>query len=220
MLMEETLDDVEARLLGCLMEKERTTPEVYPLSLNALTRAVNQKSNRDPVMALSEETVVRVLDRLLGKKMARRVISDDGRVPKYRHTFDEVFRVGEAEMAALCVLLLRGPQTVGEIRGRSERLHAFGSLEEVEETLEGLAGMPGGPLVTRLPRQPGTKESRYAHLMCGEVTQEAVEVKEPAALRVEAEDERIERLEAEVAALRAELDAVKAAFARFQSQFE
>lgn len=215
-----TLDAVEARLLGCLMEKERTTPEHYPLTLNALTRACNQKSNRDPVMALSEETVVRVLDRLFDKKMGRRVISDDSRVPKYRHTFDEAFQVGPAEMAIVCVLLLRGPQTVGEIRGRSERLHTFSSLDEVAATLDRLAAMPEGPLVTRLPRQPGTKESRYAHLLCGEVTQEAAEVKEPAALRVEAEDERIERLEEEVASLREELDALKSAFAKFQSQFE
>jgi uncharacterized protein YceH (UPF0502 family) len=218
--MDVILDDVEARLLGCLMEKERTTPEYYPLTLNALTRACNQKSNRSPVMALSEETVVRVLDRLFDKKMGRRVISDDSRVPKYRHTFDEAFEVGEAEMAVVCVLLLRGPQTVGEIRGRTERLHTFEALQEVEDTLDRLAALPGGALVTRLPRQPGTKESRFAHLLCGEVAQEAVAVKEPAALRVEAEDERIERLEAQVASLQEDLDTLKAAFARFQSQFE
>ncbi len=218
--MEVTLDAVEARLLGCLMEKERTTPEYYPLTLNALTRACNQKSNREPVMELSEETVVRVLDRVLDKKVGRRVISDDSRVPKYRHTFDEAFQVGKPEMAAICVLLLRGPQTVGEIRGRSGRLHEFGSLEEVEQTLDRLAGLPGGALVTRLPRQPGTKESRYAHLLCGEVEQEEVEFKEPAVLKVQAEDERLDELKAQVDSMQEDLDALKEAFARFQSQFE
>ena len=218
--MEQVLDAVEARLLGCLMEKERTTPEYYPLTLNALTRACCQKSNRNPVMELSEETVVRVLDRLLDKKLGRRVISDDSRVPKYRHTFDEVFSAGKPEMAAICVLLLRGPQTVGEIRGRSERLHAFESLQEAEDALERLSALPDGPLVTRLPRQPGTKESRYAHLLCGEVAQEETDIREPAALKVQADDERIDRLEAQIESMQEELDTLKIAFARFQSQFE
>jgi uncharacterized protein YceH (UPF0502 family) len=218
--MDQILDAVEARLLGCLMEKERTTPEYYPLTLNALTRACNQKSNRNPVMELSEETVVRVLDRLLDKKLGRRVISDDSRVPKYRHTFGEVFSVGEPEMAAICVLLLRGPQTVGEIRGRSERLHAFESLQETEDTLETLSALPDAPLVMRLARQPGTKESRYAHLLCGEVEQEEADIREPAALKVQADDERVDRLEARIESMQEELDALKIAFARFQSQFE
>ena len=218
--MVETLDAVEARLLGCLMEKERTTPDTYPLSLNALTRACNQKSNRDPVMELSEETVVRVLDRMFDKKVARRVISDDSRVPKYRHIFEEAFGGGSPEMAVVCVLLLRGPQTVGEIRGRSDRLHSFGSLDEVEAVLEKLSSLPEQPLAVRLPRQPGTKESRWAHLLCGEVEQEEVALLEPAVLKVQAEDERIERLEEEMASLREDIERLKETFASFRSQFE
>lgn len=222
--MEQELDSVEARVLGALIEKETTTPEYYPLTLNALTAACNQKSNRDPVVCFDEKTVVRTLEELRQKQLVRMVSGADQRVPKYYQLLVARLQLSPPQMAALCVLLLRGPQTVGEIRGRSGRLHEFADLAEVENALQSLEQKEEGALVRQLPRQQGRKESRYAHLLCGEpeiIEPETGEVRlEAAALEVHAENERIAQLEHEVAQLRLELDQLSQAFAEFRKQFD
>ena len=166
--MELQLDSVEARVLGSLLEKETTTPDYYPLSLNALINACNQKSNRDPVMSLDEAAVHEGLDGLSRKGLAGPTGTAESRVTKYEHRIGEVFNLGRRESALLCVLLLRGPQTPGELRGRGERMHRFDDLGEVVSTLNRMAELQP-PLVKVLPRQPGTKEARFAHLLCGNV---------------------------------------------------
>lgn len=219
--METTLNDIEVRVLGSLIEKELTTPEYYPLSLNSLTNACNQKSNRDPAMALAEEDVVRALDSLRFKQLV--VLSaDGGRVPKYRHLLAEKLGLMPAEQAIICELLVRGPQTVGELRTRGERMHPFADLAAVEEVLQEL-GQREMPLITLLPRQPGRKEGRYAQLFSGmpEVTEESSEARpEAARQRVLAENERIVKLEEEVAALRGEVALLQQQMAEFKAQFE
>lgn len=219
--MEITLSDIEVRVLGSLMEKELTTPEYYPLSLNSLTNACNQKSNRDPVTALTEEEIVRALDSLRFKQLV--VLSaDGGRVPKYRHLLAEKTGLLPAELAVISELLLRGPQTVGELRTRGERMHPFGDLAAVEEVLQELIQREE-PLITLLPRQPGRKEGRYAQLFSGipECAEENHNARpEAARQRVAAENERIVRLEEEIAALRGELVELKQIFAGFKAQFE
>src|SRR5580658_3574081 len=165
---------VEARVLGALVEKEITTPEYYPLSLNALVNACNQKSNREPVMNLDEDAVVAAMRALDAREFAGAANTTDSRVRKYEHRLQEVFNFTRPETAVLCVLLLRGAQTPGEIRGRGERLHHFEELSDVQAGLQKL--MQSQPaLVKVLARQPGTKESRYAHLLCGEVEDSLVE---------------------------------------------
>src|SRR6516162_2130614 len=161
------LTDVEARVLGALVEKDITTPDYYPLSLNALVNACNQKNNRDPVMSLDEASVREALRRLQEKHLAGPAGGADSRVTKYEHRIQEVFNFTRAETAVLCVLLLRGPQTPGELRGRTERMYRFEELSDVQATLQRLIERDPA-LVKMLPRQPGTKESRYAHLLCGE----------------------------------------------------
>lgn len=219
--MEITLNDIEARVLGSLIEKELTTPEYYPLSLNSLTNACNQKSNRDPVMALAEEEVVRALDSLRFKQLA--VLSaDGGRVPKYRHLLAEKMGLVSAEQAILCELLVRGPQTVGELRTRGERMHPFGDLTAVEEVLKELMEREQ-PFVALMPRQPGRKEGRYAQLFSGmpEISEESSEARpEAARQRVLAENERVTKLEEEVAALRSEVAVLQQQMAEFKAQFE
>jgi uncharacterized protein len=195
--MDFELDAAEARVLGSLLEKEVATPEYYPLSLNALVNACNQKSNREPVVAYDEDTVEVALEGLRAKGLALRNTGRDSRVPKHEQRFTEKFNFGRREAAVLCVLLLRGPQTTGELRGRSERLYTFDDLEAVESTLHRLAEIG---FVKQLPRQPGTKEPRWAHLMCGDV-----EVAEPPAERAPSVD-RIGKLEAELAELRREFE--------------
>ena len=221
--MELQLSAQEARILGCLIEKEMTTPEYYPLSLNALTNACNQKSNRDPVMNLDETDVVRGLDTLRFKGLAMQAASDGGRVPKYQHNLARKLYLEPEEQAILCELLLRGAQTVGELRNRSERMHAFSNLEEVEEVLHLLANRKE-PLLIKLPRQPGRKENRFAHLLCGAPVIEEPSGNEPApeAARrhVEVQEARILALEEEVATLRSEVAGLTATFAEFRSQFE
>jgi len=218
------LNAIEARVLGTLIEKAVTTPDYYPLTLNSLTAACNQKSNRDPVMALEETQVVRALDHLRDKGLAVQKTLVDARVPKYGHTIEQRVELSPAERAALCVLLLRGPQTPGEVRGRTGRLHEFAELAEVEATLDGLASRPDGPFVSKLPRQPGRREHRYAHLLCGAVAVDAAEVAgpapEPATRAVRAEDERIVALEQEVAALHDAVAELRQRFADFARQFE
>ncbi len=219
--MDQILTPVEVRVLGSLIEKEITTPEYYPLSLNALTNACNQISNRDPVVAFEEKTVARALESLREKKLAW-MVTGVSRVPKYEHRFTEAFRLAEQEVAVVCVLMLRGPQTVGEIRGRSGRLYEFKELEEVELTLRSLLEAQP-PLVLRLPRQPGTKESRYAHLLAGEVQIEEREVPprlEPATLEVRQENERLTKIEGEVAQIRSDMEDLREQFLEFKKQFE
>ena len=208
------LTPAEARVLGALVEKEVTTPDYYPLSLNALVNACNQRSNREPVMDLDEEAVRQALHGLEDLRLAGRARGADGRVTKYEHWLGEAFNFSRAETALLCVLLLRGPQTPGELRGRTERLHRF---EEIGEVLAGLQKlMEREPaLVAVLPRQPGTKESRYAHLLSGGVESLATAFDaEPAFMRREVSEdtgheERIVRLEATVAELRQEMAALR-----------
>lgn len=215
------LNEIEVRVLGCLIEKELTTPEYYPLSLNALTNACNQKSNRDPVMALEEADVVRALDKLRFSGLARKT-ADGGRVAKYCHTLVENKRLEPAGLAVLAELLVRGPQTVGELRTRAERMASFPDLAAVEASLQELQDLDPA-LVTKLPRQPGRKEARYAHLLAGEpqiVAEEYAPPVETARLRVMAEDERFARLEEEVATLRAEVARLQQLVTEFQSQFE
>lgn len=220
--MDQPLNAIEIRVLGALLEKEMTTPEYYPLSLNGLTNACNQKSNRDPVMALEETDVVRALDALRHRGLALQAASDGGRVPKYKHNLAQKLYLEPEEAAILCELLLRGPQTVGELRGRADRMQAMPSLEAVEAALDALAGRDE-PLVVKLPRQSGRKESRYAHLL-GEapaIEECAAELPPEAARRqVIAENERIAALEETVATLRREVDLIKEEFALFRSQFD
>ena len=219
--MEITLNNTEVRVLGSLIEKELTTPEYYPLSLNSLTNACNQKSNRDPAMSLAEEEVVRALDSLRFKQLA--VLSaDGGRVPKYRHLLAEKSGLMPAELAIICELLVRGPQTVGELRTRGERMYPFGDLAAVEEVLQELL-VRETPLITLLPRQPGRKEGRYAQLYSGipENSEESSEARpEPARQRVMAENERIAKLEGDVASLQEEVANLRRLMEEFKKQFE
>jgi uncharacterized protein len=205
------LNDVEARVLGALVEKEVTTPEYYPLSLNALVNACNQKNNREPVMSLDEDAVRLALRGLEDDGLAGPRRGTDSRVTKYEHRVQEVFNFTRGETAVMCVLLLRGPQTPGELRGRTERMHRFDELEDVLGVLQRLMQRES-PLVKALSRQPGTKEVRYAHLLSGDVESVATEA-DAGAREVAGEsaagDERIARLEAEVTELRRELEELK-----------
>ena len=218
--MDSILTQVEARVVGSLIEKELTTPQYYPLTVNALTNACNQKSNRNPVMSLEETTVQRALQQLMDKGYARRIIADDSRVPKYRQLFTEAMGFDEKVRAVVGVLLLRGPQTVGEIRGRTERLYKFESLDEVSAVLDALSANEPDPYVQRLPRQPGTKEARVTHLFCGEVEMEEVELTDTAIVTVQAENERIDQLEQQVSTLQQQLSDIESQFAEFRKQFE
>jgi uncharacterized protein YceH (UPF0502 family) len=202
------LSDVEARVLGCLVEKQLTTPDYYPLTLNALTLACNQLSNREPVVSYDEITVVRALNRLRELKLAFAFSGAESRTQRYGHKLEERCSLSPAELAVMTVLLLRGPQTIGEIRGRTGRMHDFASLEEADTTLQTLAVRTPQAFVLKLPRQPGAKESRYAHLLSGEIALPAVTPSvplEPATIVVQQENERITKLEQDVAALRQEL---------------
>jgi hypothetical protein len=214
----------ELRVVGALIEKQVTTPEYYPLTLNALRQACNQLSNREPVVSFDERTVVWALESLRDRKLVRTVSTADGRVPKYRHVLDEALGLKAPEMAVMCVLMLRGAQTVGEIRTRTERLYPFSALSFVETTLEDLMTREV-PLVMKLPRVAGQKESRYAHLLGGpvEIPAEAEGESpraEAAARGVRGESERVARLEAELREVRAELGALREQFAEFKKQFE
>ena len=213
------LSSVEARVLGALIEKDITTPEYYPLSLNALVNACNQKSNRHPVMSLDEDAVRDALRGLQDNGLAGPVSSADSRVPKYEHRLQEALNLPRAETALLCVLLLRGAQTPGELRGRAERIHRFEELPDVHSALQHLA-QHEPPLVTMLPRQPGTKEARYAHLLSGEVVAEPAPSVEPAGSADGADNERVTRLENEVASLKAEVADLKQQLQEFRRSFE
>ena len=222
--MEPLLDAVEARIVGALVEKQITTPDNYPLTLNALTTACNQKSNRHPVVAFDERSVVRSLEHLRDKGLARMVSGADQRVPKYYHLFAEKLELSPPQVAALTVLILRGPQTLGEIRGRSGRLHEFADLDEVEQTL-GELGKRQQPMVVQLERQPGRKESRYTHLFAGIPETDAVSDTqgpdpEPARLAVQTENERLDRLESDFQQLRSEVAQLRTQLDTFRQQFE
>ncbi|MBC8412396.1 MAG: YceH family protein [Nitrospira sp.] len=220
--MDKILNDIELRVLGCLVEKSITTPDYYPLTLNALVTACNQKSNREPVVSFDDEVVVRGLDSLQALGLTEKLYKADSRVPKYGHFFEKSFEFKAAEVAVMCVLILRGPQTAGEIRGRTERLYRFLDLEEVEDTLNRLISRES-PMVIRLPRQAGRKEQRCMHLLAGEPDMEALQrelPEEAAAVRVRAENERISVLENELAMLRGELNQLKAEFIELRKEFE
>jgi len=218
--MELTLSANEVRVLGCLVEKEITTPEYYPLSLNALMNACNQKSNRDPIMGLDEDAVRKALRSLTDQYVVRSA-SGDSRVAKFEHRLNELYNFHRHEIAVLCVLMLRGPQTPGELRTRSERMYAFEDLEAVHSALN-LLMRREPPLVKVLPRQAGTKEARFMHLLSGDVEQEgATESVEADRGALSPQDrERIELLEAEVSELQRELETLRDQFAAFQKQFQ
>jgi uncharacterized protein YceH (UPF0502 family) len=217
------LNPVEVRVLGSLIEKDITTPDYYPLTLNALTNACNQSSNRDPVVSFGDQAVVRALDSLRDRKLAFMFQGADSRVSKYGHRVAEFFEIARPGIAILCTLMLRGPQTVGEIRGRTGRMHEFQSLEETEAALDALIARAPEPLIVKLPRQAGMKEQRYAHLLAGEVSLPASEIPpsaEPAVLAVRLENERLARLEEESAALRKEVAELRREFTEFRKQLE
>jgi uncharacterized protein YceH (UPF0502 family) len=218
--MEFRLTETEVRVLGSLIEKDITTPEYYPLSLNALVNACNQKTNRDPVVQLDEDAVRDALDGLQEQRMAGPARGADSRVTKYEQRLQELFNFTRPEIAVLCGLLLRGPQTPGELRGRAERMHHFEALDDVQSALQKLTQREP-PLAKVLPRQPGTKESRYTHLLAGDVAEAEVSSRAvPEVGRNPADAERIARLEEEVAELRREIGGVKDQLERFRKQFE
>lgn len=212
------LNPAEARVLGSLVEKDITTPDYYPLSLNALINACNQKNNREPVTNFDEETVRLALRNLSDKRLAGPASGADGRVTKYEHRMQEVFNFTRQETALICVLLLRGPQTPGELRGRTERMYQFEHLDDVLSGLQQLMRREP-PLAKALGRRPGTKEIRYAHLLSGDV--EAWEPPtETASISASADAERLIQLEEQVAALRSEIAELKQQMAEFKKQFE
>ena len=213
------LTDIETRILGSLVEKDITTPDYYPLSLNALVNACNQKNNRDPVMTLDEQSVRDALTTLQEKHLAGPASGADSRVAKYEHRLQEVFNFDRREIAILCVLLLRGPQTPGELRSRTERMYHFEALDDVIATLDRLA-QRDPPLTAVLPRQPGTKESRYAHLFSGHPPAHEVEQPSAGQAGAEAGADRLGKLEEEVSALRRDVADLQQQCAAFRKQFE
>jgi uncharacterized protein YceH (UPF0502 family) len=215
------LDPVEARILGCLLEKERLTPENYPLSLNSLATACNQSTNRDPVVGFDEKTVEAGLYALREKKLASLIHAAGARVQKYRHNLPDLYQLDPAETSVLCVLLLRGPQTPGELRIRTERLHGFPSIEEVERTLEELA-RGDEPLVKVLPPRPGQKERRYVQLLSIEQPSFAVESSfvSSAPQVIPPQPSRMEAMEKELDAVKQDLSQLREEFAAFRKQFE
>ncbi len=224
--MDIVLTPEEIRILGALLEKEVTTPDYYPMTLNALVNACNQKSCRDPVTAYDESTVSFHLDLLReGKRLAALVSGADSRVPRFRQRLTEQYFFTPAERALLCELMLRGPQTPGELRHRAERMHPFTGSDEVGAALKELETRPDGPWIVLLPRMPGHKEARYQHLLGGMPTvgtvDHAPDDRTPGMAAVERAGpaDRLARLETETAALRAELDAVKDELRQFRAQF-
>ncbi|MEW5974825.1 MAG: YceH family protein [Acidobacteriota bacterium] len=216
--MEPTLQPEEVRVLASLLEKEIATPEYYPLTLNALINACNQKTSRDPVVAYDSNVVLRALDSLREKKLIRVVSGAESRVAKYRQVFTETANLTLQQVSLLCVLMLRGPQTVGELRTRTDRLCSFENLTEVEKALQRLEDREAGALVRQLPRQPGTKEPRYAHLLAGEPLHWEAAAVVPGAQP--SDSHRLERLEAEVDSLRDAISELRTEFAAFRKQFE
>jgi uncharacterized protein YceH (UPF0502 family) len=224
--VETIINETEVRVVGSLVEKQVTTPDYYPLTLNALVNACNQISNRDPAVRYDEREVTEAVESLRSKNLVYIFYGAESRVPKYKHMMREVYALSPQELAVVCVLMLRGPQTVGEIRGRTGRLYEFAELREVEETLEGLARRDE-PLVVKLPRQTGRKEARYAHLLSGPPAFEEAgdeqaahaSPRAPSSARA-AEGERVARLEAEVETLRGEVAELRRQLEEFRRQFE
>lgn len=212
--MNTVLSPIEARIIGCLIEKEVTTPDHYPLTLNSLTTACNQKSNREPVLSLSESEVLDAVDGLIARRMVSDESSFNSRVNKYQHRFCNTefgdLQFTEQERAIICCMLLRGAQTPGELRTRTGRLANFSDVKEVEATLEKLATREAGALVVKLPREAGKRESRYQHLLSGEVDVEAFAAASVSTAAPSASNEKLEELESEVASLRAEVAELKA----------
>src|SRR5213075_1514028 len=202
------LTDIEVRVLGSLIEKDITTPDYYPLSLNALVNACNQKNNRDPLMTLDEDSVRQALSSLQERRMAGPAGGADSRVAKYEHRLQEVFNFDRRETAIVCVLLLRGPQTPGELRGRTDRMYRFEALDDVQATLQKLMDRQP-PLVRVLPRQPGTKESRYVHLFAGTDFEQTMPAHDEPLPRP-ASDDRVTKLELEMSSLKREVSEIKA----------
>ena len=214
--MEDILNDKEIRVLGCLIEKEKATPEYYPLSLNALVNACNQKSNREPVVQYDETTVIEAIDSLKAQKYVWR--SDAGRVAKYSQNFVKTKNLLDKEAALLCLLFIRGPQTLGELRGRSDRLYKFRDLDEVQEVLESLTDME---MVIKLPKMPGRKEARFAHLLSGEPDIQQMQAQEEFSTSpTSSGNDRIKHLENEIISLQEELELLRQEFTEFKKQFE
>jgi uncharacterized protein YceH (UPF0502 family) len=208
----ELLTEIETRVLGALVEKQITTPEYYPLTLNALTLACNQKNNRHPVTAYAENEVMQAVETLREKNLAYVFYGSTSRVPKYKHVMPEVLHLTPAETGLMCVLMLRGPQTPGELRGNASRLYDFAGLDEVEQTLAALISHEPEPLVMRLPRQLGQKEVRFTHLLSGAIHVEAPPQANPISPR--------QTLEQKVDALVAEVESLRLQFEEFKKQFE
>lgn len=214
------LNDIEVRVLGSLVEKQVTTPEYYPLTINALTLACNQKNNRNPVTSYPENLVAQAVENLRELNFAYVFYGSTSRVPKYKHVMPEVLHLSQAQLALMCVLLLRGSQTVGELRERASRLYEFSSLEEVEETLNSLISREPETLVKRLPRQPGQKETRFAHMLAGEPPVETA-AEEPSPRRtISRESDRLSGIQEDVAALKTQMEELRLQFENFKKQFE
>jgi uncharacterized protein YceH (UPF0502 family) len=221
--MDIELNPIEVRVLGCLIEKEVATPDNYPLTLNALINACNQKSNRSPVMALDEETVMRMLGELrMTHRLAIEVTSNESRVAKYKHCLPNRWAFSPAQTAILCELFLRGPQTPGDLRAHASRLHPLADRNEVEEILQGLNESEDGPFVVHLPREPGKREQRWAHLFSGtpEIEAQTERSEDTGFSTGPTTGERLQTLESEVAALREDLDELKTSFTEFKTAFE
>ena len=213
------LNETEARVVAALVEKQLTTPEYYPLTLNALIAACNQKTNREPVVAFDEQTVERTLENLREKNLVYVFYGSTSRVPKYKHMLPNVYELDERETAIICVLMLRGAQTLGELRERTGRLYEFSGLDEVSETLDALTRRDE-PLVAKLERQAGQKEVRYAHLLAGEIQAQSGNVSPAASVSSNNQNERVEKLEQQIETLREEITALRQTFEEFRKQFE
>lgn len=218
--MNTTLNEYELRALGALVEKQIATPDYYPMTLNSLVNACNQKNHRDPVVSYDETIVARALDSLREKNLAYVFHGSEARAPKYGHLFHKAFELSEAEVPLMCVLILRGPQTSGELRSRTQHLRGFESLAEVETLLQGLS-LRDNPLIVKLPRQPGSRESRFAHLLGGPVEveqREAPPYQAPSIQKAQAENDKIAKLEEEIVSLRQELSELKQQFMEFKKE--
>ncbi len=218
--MPENLDKEEIRILGALVEKQLTTPEYYPLTLNALVNACNQKNNRDPIVSFDEKTVSDALERLRDRNLAYIFYGSNARVAKYKHMLPSVYELEPSETAVIAVLMLRGPQTIGELRERTSRMHEFAGLDEVQTTLDSLARRDE-PVVVKLERQPGQKDARFAHLLGGEIDVAALATTKPSrTIQTEAANDRVGKLESEVERLSGEITELRDAFAEFRKQFD
>ena len=213
------LNDIEIRVLGALVEKQVTTPEYYPLTLNSLTAACNQKNNRNPVTSYSENEVAQALETLREKNLTYVFHGSTSRVPKYKHVMPEVMHLNPAELALMCALMLRGPQTTGELRSNSARLHEFSGLEEVDATINSLITHEPEPFVVRLPRQAGQKEARFAHLLSGEAPIEEA-ASEASHLRRGGREDRVAVLESEIEDLKGQIAQLREQFEGFKKQFD